>query len=92
MYVHLGGESVVAVPDIVAILDVRVLGDSEINREFMDRTVAARRLRGDGLGPGCKALVVTRDLTVFASGLSASTLARRMTHLRRSAAAWGPEK
>ncbi|MDQ7842723.1 MAG: hypothetical protein QN141_01345 [Armatimonadota bacterium] len=92
MYLHLGGESVVAVLDVVAILDIRVLEGSEVNREFLDRAVADRRLRGDGLSPGCKALVVARDRTVFTSGLSASTLARRMTHLRRSMSAWGAEK
>jgi len=91
MYLHLGGEVVVAAPDVVAILDARVLEGSEVNREFIDKAVAAGRLRGDGLIPGCKALVVTRDLAVFTSGISAPTLARRMVHLRQSAKAWDAE-
>jgi len=91
MYVHLGGEVVVSVLDVVAILDIRMLDGSEINREFIDKAAAGRRLRGEGLTPDCKALVVTRDLMVYTSGISAPTLARRMTHLQQSARAWEAE-
>ena len=91
MYVHLGGEIVVPVREVVAILDVRLLQGSDLNREFIDKAVAGKRLRGDGLTPDCKALVVTRDMTVYTSGVSAQTLARRMTHLQQSARAWDAE-
>jgi len=53
--------------------------------------VAGRRLRGEGVTPACKALVVTRDRTVYTSGISPATLARRLTHLRQSAKAWEAE-
>lgn len=76
--------------DVVAILDVRLLEASEINRELVDRAIAEKRLRGDGLTPECKALVVTRS-AVFTSSISAPTLARRMTQLQQSALAWEAE-
>lgn len=91
MYVHLGGETVVPVLEVVAILDTRALEGSEINRELVARATAEQRLRGEGLGPDCKALVITRDMAVYASGVSAATLARRMTHLQQSASAWEAE-
>lgn len=91
MYVHLGGEMVVSVLDIVAILDARLVGISEINRELVGRAIAEKRLRGTGLTPDCKALVVTKQGTVFTSGISAPTLAKRMTHLQQSAKAWDAE-
>lgn len=90
MYVHLGGEMVVAVTDVVAILDRRLLAASEINQEFVDRAVRAKRIRGAGITPACRALVVTAD-AVYTSGISAPTLARRMTHLRQSTIAWEGE-
>lgn len=91
MYVHLGGEMVVSVLDIVAILDARLVGASEINRELVGKAVAEKRLRGIGLTPECRALVVTKQGAVFTSGISAPTLAKRMTHLQQSAKAWDAE-
>lgn len=90
MYVHLGGDLVVAMKDVVAILDVRLLQTSELTREFVDRAMGTGRLLGDGLTPDCKALVVTAA-AIFTSGISPSTLARRMTHFRQSAIEWGAE-
>lgn len=90
MYVHLGGDLIVAVNDVVAILDVRLLQAAEINREFADRAMGAKRLWGDGITPECKSLVVT-TAGVFTSAISAPTLARRMTHLQQSALAWEAE-
>lgn len=90
MYVHLGGDLVVPVTEVVAIVDARLLEGSEINRELVERAVRARRLRGRGVGPECKALVVTVD-AVYTSGISAPTLARRMTHLRQAAISWEAE-
>lgn len=90
MYVHLGGNLVVAIRDVVAILDARLVGLAEINQEFVDHARKDRRLHGGGLPPEWKALVVTVD-GVYPSGISAATLARRMTHFRQSAASWGAE-
>lgn len=90
MYVHLGGDLIVAVADVVAILDIRLLEASEINREFIELAQKGKRIRGGGINPDCKSLVVTVD-AVYTSGISAPTLARRMTHLRQAAASWEAE-
>ncbi|HET6782101.1 MAG TPA: extracellular matrix/biofilm biosynthesis regulator RemA family protein [bacterium] len=90
MYVHLGGDVVVPAKDVVAILDARLLGQSEVNRELVERAVKAKKLHGPGIGPGCKALVVAVD-AVYTSGISAPTLARRMVHFRQSALSWEAE-
>ncbi len=91
MYLHLGGELVVAIADVVAILDMRLLEHAEVNREFINRAVGDRRVRGEGLTPDCKALVVTTD-AVFTSGISAPTLARRMAQVKQGVIALEAEK
>lgn len=91
MYVHLGGELIVPLVDVVAVIDTRLVEPSEINREFVARAQKAQRLRGGGLSADSKALVVTRT-GVIASGVSPPTLARRLRRLRQSAAAWEREK
>lgn len=90
MYVHLGGDLVVAVSEVVAILDVRLLQAADITREFVDRASGAKRLWGGGVTPECKSLVVTAA-GIFTSAISPPTLARRMTHLQQSALAWERE-
>lgn len=87
MFVHLGGDTVVAANDVVAILDARLLEESAVNRELVERAVKAGKLHGPGAGPECKALVVAVD-GVYTSGISAPTLARRMTHFRQAAISW----
>jgi regulator of extracellular matrix RemA (YlzA/DUF370 family) len=91
MYVHLGGEVVLAVPDVVAVLDARAVSGSPVNEEFIRRAQAAGRIRGGGLGPEAKALVVTRDGSVYVSSISPQTVLRRMARLRQSAKAWNAE-
>ncbi len=91
MYLHLGGDLVVAVADVVAIVDVRLLEHAEVNREFVDRARTANQVRGKGLTPDCKALVVTPQ-AIFTSGISAPTLARRMGQVRRGTISWEAEK
>ena len=82
---------VVAVTEVVAVLDARLVAGSAINQEFVRRAEAAGRVRGNGVTAKCKSLVVTRDLTVYAAGTSPATLTRRMTHLRQSVKAWDAE-
>lgn len=91
MFVHLGGDLVVPVAEVVAIVDSRLIDHAEVNREFIDRAMATKRMHGEGLTPDCKALVVTRQ-AVFTSGISVSTLARRMSHTRRGMMTWEGEK
>jgi len=82
---------VVAVTEVVAVLDARLLTASPINQEFVSRAQAAGRVRSERVAAEWKSVVVTRDLTVFAAGISAATLTRRMTHLRQSAKACDAE-
>jgi len=84
MYVHLGGDLVVPIREVVAILDARLLEQSEINRALVERAALAKKLKGIGVGPDCRALVVAVD-GVYTSGISAPTLARRMAHFRQAA-------
>lgn len=91
MYVHLGGELVVAVTDVVAVLDARAAAGSAITEEFVRRAQAAGYVRGGGLTPEGKSLVVTRDRRVFISGISPATVVRRITQLWSSTRAWGAE-
>lgn len=91
MYVYLGGELVVAVTEIVAVLDVRLVAGAAINEEFVRRAQAGGRMRGGGRSAVSKALVVTRDMTVYASSISPATLVRRIGNLRHSAQAWDAE-
>lgn len=91
MYVHLGGELVISVRDIVAVLDARLVAGSPINQDLVEKAAAGGQLRGAGMTPQCKALVVTRDGTIFTSEISASTLARRMTQFQVTATAWEAE-
>lgn len=81
MYVDVGGDRVVLVPEVVAVLDARLVPASEVNREFVARAVAGKRMVG-GLTPECRTLVVTQT-AVMPSTISAGTLARRMNRLRR---------
>ncbi len=81
----------VAVADVVAIVDSRLLEHAEVNREFLDRALAADRIRGEGLTPDCKALVITPQ-AVYTSGISAPTLARRMGQGKRGMVSLEAEK
>jgi hypothetical protein len=90
VYVHLGGDLIVPVVDVVAVLDARLVESSDINREFVDRARKAQRLRGGGSLADSKAFVVTKT-GIIASGVSPPTLVRRLKRLRQSAAAWERE-
>ncbi len=81
----------VPVAEVVAIVDSRLIDHAEVNREFIDRAMATKRIHGEELTTDCKALVVTRQ-AVFTSGISVSTLVRRMSHARRGMMAWEGEK
>ncbi|MGD7045579.1 extracellular matrix regulator RemB [Jeotgalibacillus proteolyticus] len=73
MYVHIGGESMVRMHDIVAIMDIESVKSSLIMEEFMkenDNGIV------DLCESNCKSIVVT-DFRVYLSPLSSSTLKKR---------------
>lgn len=88
---HLGGEVVVAVRDVVAVLDARLVQASEVNQELVARAAREGRLHGGMLSPGCRVVVLTGAGVVYTSTITASTLAKRMIHLQQSAKAWSEE-
>ncbi|HXF82083.1 MAG TPA: DUF370 domain-containing protein [bacterium] len=91
MYLHLGGEVVLPIREVVALLDARTARGSVVLREFLERAAAKGRLHGEPDSPECRTLVITAAGRVYTSAATAATLARRMTHLRQSAKAWNAE-
>lgn len=92
MYLHVGGDVVVGVGEVIVILDGRAAAGSVINQEFVRRTRRAGRRPGllpedPGSPGGGRAWVVT-TAGVYFSGLSPVTLARRMSHFAEHAASW----
>lgn len=96
MYLHAGGDVVVAVADIIAILDGRAVAGSEINQEFVRRADQVRRISGSATAQESRGRPRTRSWVVtvtgtYPSGISPATLARRMSHFGRYAASWRAE-
>jgi len=83
MYVHLGGDVVVPIQEIVGIFDSRLLHDNEDNRKFMDAARRHGRIRSEVPVEDTKAVVVTAT-GVYTSAISSLTLQKRVTHLQ-----WG---
>ncbi len=83
MYVHLGGDVVVPIQEIVGIFDSRLLHDSEDNRKFMDTARRQGRIRSEVPAEDIKAVVVTAT-AVYTSAISSLTLQKRVTHVQ-----WG---
>jgi len=83
MYVHLGGDVVVPIQDIVGIFDSRLLQDNEDNRRFMEAARRHGRIRSEVPAEGTKAVVVTVT-GVYTSAISSLTLQKRVTHVQ-----WG---
>ncbi len=83
MYVHLGGDVVVPIQEIVGIFDSRLLHDNEDNRRFMETARRQGRIRSEVPAEDCKAVVVTAT-GVYTSAISSLTLQKRVTHVQ-----WG---
>jgi hypothetical protein len=83
MYVHLGGDVVVPIQEIVAIFDARLLTESVDNRRFMEAARRAGRVRSEVPPEDRKAVVVTVT-GVYTSAISSLTLQKRVTHVQ-----WG---
>jgi extracellular matrix regulatory protein B len=83
VYVHLGGDVVVPIQEIVGIFDSRLLQDNEDNRRFMEAARRQGRIRSEVSADDCKAVVVTAT-GVYTSAISSLTLQKRVTHVQ-----WG---
>ena len=83
MYVHLGGEVVVPIQDIVGIFDARMVDGNADNQRFLELARAQGRMMAEIPEEDRKAVVVTTD-GVYASAISSLTLVRRVMNVQ-----WG---
>jgi hypothetical protein len=83
MYVHLGGDVVVPIQEIVGIFDSRLLQENEDNQRFMEAARRHGRIRSEVPAADTKAVVVTAT-GVYTSAISSLTLQKRVTHVQ-----WG---
>ncbi len=83
MYVHLGGDVVVPINEIIGIFDARMMEGSGDNQRFMEIARSSGRMRSDVPGNDRKSVVVTAS-GVYTSAISSLTLMRRVTNVQ-----WG---
>jgi hypothetical protein len=79
MYVHIGGEVVLLIPDIICIFDARLIAESPDNERFIEQARAQGRMRVEVPPQDRKAVVVTTG-GVYESPISPVTLVRRVTY------------
>jgi hypothetical protein len=83
VYVHLGGDVVVPINEIIGIFDARMMEGSGDNQRFMEIARSSGRMRSDVPGNDRKSVVVTAS-GVYTSAISSLTLMRRVTNVQ-----WG---
>ena len=83
MYLHLGGDVVVSIQEVVGIFDARLLEGNEDNRRFVETARAQGRIRAEVPLADCKAVVVTAG-GVYTSVISSLTLQKRVMNVQ-----WG---
>ncbi len=83
MYVHLGGEVVVPIQEIIGIFDTRLIEGNEDNLRFLEIARAGGRMRAEIPLAERKALVVATS-GVYMSAISSLTLVRRVMNVQ-----WG---
>jgi hypothetical protein len=83
VYVHLGGDVVVPIQDIVGIFDARIVEGNEDNQRFLEAARTHGRMVAEIPIQDRKAVVVTTD-GVYTSAISSLTLVRRVTNVQ-----WG---
>ncbi len=83
MYVHLGGDIVVPINEIIGIFDSRLVEQSPDNQRFMEMARAHGRMRAEIPSGEMKAVVVTTG-GVYTSAISSLTLTRRVMNVQ-----WG---
>ncbi len=79
MYVHIGGEVVLLIPDIIGIFDARLIAGNADNERFIERARAQGRMRVEVTAQDRKAVVVTTG-GIYESPISPVTLVRRVTN------------
>jgi hypothetical protein len=79
MYVHIGGEVVLLIPEIVGIFDARMVAGNPHNEHFIERAKTQGRMRVEVPSQDRKAIVVTVG-GVYESAISPVTLVRRVAN------------
>jgi extracellular matrix regulatory protein B len=83
MYVHLGGEIVVPIQEIIGIFDARLIEGNNDNQRFIENARSHGRMLSDISKDDLKSLVVTTG-GVYTSPISSLTLVRRVMNVQ-----WG---
>jgi len=83
LFVYLGGDTVVDVREVVAVLDARGLQRSSMGRSLLTRAAAAGRLAEPELLPSARAIVVT-TARLHPTPATPSTVAGRIGILTRT--------
>lgn len=79
MYLHIGGNKVIPLKEIVAILDYEKFNRSAINKEFL--AINSHKLPKKK-GP-IKSFIITTNKKIYHSPISSTTLAKRATVLSK---------
>ena len=91
LFVHLGGETVVDVREVVAILDARGQKKSSVGRALLAKASAAGRLADPGGLRGARAIVVTTG-RLYPTHATPSTVAARIGQARSVGQRKTPER
>lgn len=79
MYIHLGGEKIIAASQIVAILDVSIEQNSKISRQFAEE--AQKNRKAEIIGEEAPKSIVVTEERVYYSPISTATLMKRTRYL-----------
>lgn len=75
MYIHLGGEKIIRVKELVAIFDISIEQSSKLTKQFL--TSARKSKKVETIGEDeAKSIVVTENL-IYYSPISSTTLKKR---------------
>jgi hypothetical protein len=78
MFIHLGGERIIRMSEVIAIFDASIETSSKFSKQFIEQAV--KELRTEMIGEEePKSIVVTAD-KVYYSPISTSTLKKRAMH------------
>lgn len=83
MFIHLGGDLMVPLQEVIVILDMKTRNTSQATKEFLQLAQSEGRVQG-GLPGEAKSFVVGEG-GVFFSPISSTTLQKRAGFLRRAA-------
>ncbi len=84
MTLHLGGNTIVPIKDIIAIIDVEIIKDSVVNREFI-QVAKDEGFIVDVSKEEAKSLVLTesgKNTVIYMSPISSTTLLKRSTFIK----------